>query len=91
MAKTEIIIVDYSQDARTGHISVRVKSHTVDGNASWDGPERIYGMDALAFRGRFKGDIEQFEAWVVSEHRQNLGADLVLTDALLKRKGKVIG
>ena len=91
MAETSIMIVDYAQDGRTGHISVRVKSHTVDGNASWDGPERIYGVDALAFRGMFKGDIEQFENWVCAEHRQNMGADLVLTDALLKRKGKVIG
>jgi hypothetical protein len=83
--------VDYDQSPKTGHISVRVKSHTVDGKSSWDGPERVYGVDALAFRGRFKSDIAQFEAWVCAEHRANVGADQVLTAALLARKGRIIG
>ena len=90
-AETKIIIVDYEQNGLTGHITVKVKTHTADGNSSWDGPIMQYGVDALAFRTRFSGDIEQFEAWVVSEHRANIGANQKLTEALLARKGKVIG
>jgi hypothetical protein len=89
--ETKIIIVDYDHNPRTGHISVRVKSRTIEENASWDGPEMVYGVDALAFRHRFNGDIEQFEAWVVAEHRHNMGANVKLTAALLARKGRVIG
>lgn len=89
--ETKITIVDYSVDSRTGHIAVRVKSRTVDGNSSWDGPEMVYGVDALAFRKRFNSDIEQFEAWVSHEHQSNIGANMKLTQALLQRKGKQIG
>lgn len=91
MADTQIIITDYDHDQKTGHISVRVKSRTKDGNATWDGPERTYGCDAVMFRSRFNSDIAQFEAWVVHQHKANEGAHKELTQALLARKGKVIG
>lgn len=88
---TEIILVKYGADGRTGHISVTVKSHTVDGNNSWDGPERTYGTDAASFKNRFNSDPEQFEAWVAGEHKQYIGAHEALMAALEARKGKCIG
>lgn len=90
-AETQIIIEDYQQNPKTGHITVYVKSHTVDGNNSWDGPVMTYGVDAIAFKNRFGGDIAQFESWVVAEHKSITGADATLTAALEARKGKVIG
>jgi hypothetical protein len=90
-AETQIIIVDYQQNAKTGYITVLVKSHTVDGGNSWDGPVMPYGVDTIAFKNRFGGDIAQFEAWVVAEHKSLTGANVTLTAALEARKGKVIG
>jgi hypothetical protein len=89
--ETQVILVRYGQDARTGHISVVVKSHTVDGKNSWDGPERTYGTDAASFQKRFNSDPEQFEAWVAGEHKQYMGANDALMEHLASRKGKVIG
>lgn len=86
-----IRVLDYHVDARTGHISVEVQSETTDGKAKWTGPKRTYGVDALAFRNRFNSDPQQLEAWIASEHKANEGADVELTDHLLKRKGRVIG
>lgn len=91
MAESQIIIHDYHVDQNTGHVSVFVKTHTVEGSASWDGPTRRYGIDAVAFRDRFEGNVQQFENWVASEHRAYEGAHVDLVDHLLQRKGKAIG
>lgn len=89
--ETKIIIHDYQVHPNTGHVTVLVKSHTADGKAEWDGPLMAYGADAVTFRHRFNSDPAQFENWVASEHRANMGAQPGLIDALLKRKGQVIG
>jgi len=89
--ETKIILVGYRHDDHTGHVSVTVKSVTTDGNASWEGPERVYGVDSVAFVHRFNSDPEQFEAWVAGQHKQYLGAHNELTEHLKSRKGKVIG
>lgn len=89
--KTEIIIDGYAQNETTGHVSVSVHSRTLDGNSSWDGPTHVYGVDALAFAHRFNSDPEQFEAWIVGQHQNKMGANDALIGVLEARKGKVIG
>lgn len=89
--KTEIIIDGYRHDETNGHVSVLVHARTVEGNSSWDGPKHTYGVDAIAFAHRFNSDIEQFESWIISQHRHKLGVHEKLMEALGKRKGKVIG
>ena len=89
--KTEILLVGYHQDQRTGHISARVKSRTTDGTSTMDGPEMVYGVDALAFRHRFNSNPEEFEAWIANQHRAYIGASQAIMEHLSKRKGMVIG
>lgn len=89
--ETRITITDYNVDSKSGHISVKVKSQTTDGNQSWEGPEMVYGVDAVSFVNRFHSNIEEFEAWVSSQHQQYRGASQQLIDALQERKGKIIG
>jgi hypothetical protein len=89
-AVTTVVIDDYRVDQRTGFIEVEVHCHTVDGNASWNGPSKQYGIDLQAFRDKFQGDIAAFEAWVSREHRSITGPPTGLTEALAKRKGKVL-
>jgi hypothetical protein len=89
-AKTNVMIHDYKVDANTGRIELHLKSKTVDGNATWEGPVKQYSVDPQMFRDRFNGDIAQFEAWASAEHKAVVGVPPGLTDALLKRKGSVI-
>jgi len=88
---TEIILVRYRQDESSGYIAVTVKSRTTDGASSWDGPEMTYGVDAVGFVHRFNSSMEQFEAWVASQHQQYVGANRDLLTKLEARKGMVIG
>lgn len=90
-AKTEIHVHDVSVHPSTGHVTYVLKARTTDGNAVWDGPKATYGVDPHTLRDRFNGDIAQFEAWAASEHRALVGADPKLVDAVMKRKGVVIG
>lgn len=90
-ATTQIKIIDYGQDQKTGHISIRVKSQTVDGNSSWEGPEMVYGVDAVSFVKRFNSDIEQVKTWIAGQHKVYIGASKSLAEELEKLKGQVIG
>ena len=91
MAETQIIITECHQNPKTGHITITVKSHTVDGNSEWDGPEVDYGVDVLAFRSRFNSDLAQFEQYIANQHKVYIGANPALEQALQERKGKAIG
>ena len=91
MAETKVIIDDYRVHPHTGHIEVDVHCHTVEGSASWDGPAKTYGFDRHIFHHQFNNDIEQLETYVAKQHRVMMGPPPGLVDALVKRKGKVIG
>jgi hypothetical protein len=89
-AKSSVVIHDYKVDANTGRIELHLKSHTVDGNASWDGPVKQYSIDPQGLRDRFNGDIETFEAWAAGQHESIVGVAPGLAETLEARKGKVI-
>lgn len=91
MADTQIIVRDYHVDRLTGHVTVRVQSHTEDGDVKWDGPMREYGVSAAALIDRFNGDISQYEAYVAQEHKVFMGVHDDMIGKLLQRKGAVIG
>ena len=84
--ESTVVIEDYSVDPKSGRVTVTVHTHTVDGNASWDGPSRDYSVDVQMFRDRFAGDISQFENWVANEHRSITGPPTGLANALSRRK-----
>ena len=90
-AETTVVVEEYKVHPHTGHITVSVHCHTVDGTASWDGPTKHYSVDAHMFRDRFQSDIEAFEGWVANEHRSITGHPEGLVEALQTRKGTVIG
>lgn len=87
---TEMIIESIGLNEQTGHVSVQVYSKTTDGTASWLGPKRTYGVDAVAFRNRFNGDVDDVLRWIASEHKQYLGHHEALQAELRKREGMVI-
>lgn len=89
--ETKIVLLGYIHSETNGHISARVQSVTTDGPQTWKGPVRTYGIDAHAFRVKFNGDLDHFEKWIANEHKQYIGANAELTQALEKRKGAVIG
>jgi hypothetical protein len=90
-AKTEVIIHDVNVHPSTGHVSYVLKTRTTDGNASWEGPKATYGVDAQTLRDRFNGDIAQFEVWAANEHKSLTGPHPDVLEAVMKRKGQVIG
>lgn len=90
-SSTEIIVEGTHVHPATGHITIRVKTVTKDGNQIQTGPVRGYGVDAVAFRSRFNSDLNQFLDWVRSEHRGNEGAHGELVDKLTKLAGQKIG
>jgi hypothetical protein len=87
---TIIEIIDSGIHPESGHISIRVRSVTTKGTASWSGPVRTYGCDAAMFKHRFNGDIEQMKAWIKSEHIGYDGAHADLVDAVTKMKGTTL-
>jgi len=90
-AVTTVVVEEYSVNKMTGHITVSVHCHTVDGNASWDGPSKTYSTDIQMFRDKFQADIAVFENWVAREHSSITGPPTGLVEALAVRKGRVIG
>ena len=87
---TEIQVEDIAVHPASGHISIKVKTVTTQGTASWAGPSRTYGCDAAAFQTRFKGDVNQLKAWVKSQHSCYQGVHADLVKALNDLKGKAI-
>lgn len=85
------IIHDIGVHPQSGHITAWVKSVTTNGKASWDGPLRGYGVDAMMFHHHFAGDIEQVKSYILSLHTAYDGAHLELVDNLMKLKGQHIG
>jgi hypothetical protein len=91
MAETTVVIEQYKVNPHTGHITVSVHCHTVDGNSRWNGPTKVYGTDLQMFRDKFQGSVEAFETWVANEHKSITGPPTGLVETLQTRKGKVIG
>lgn len=74
----------------TGYITIRVKTVTKQGQTTWNGPVRGYGMDGASFIHRFNGDMEQVKNWIKSQHMPYHGAHVDLVAALHKLKGSKI-
>ena len=87
---TQILIEDVNVHIHSGHISIKVKSVTTQGQQSWEGASRTYGVDAAAFQSRFGGDLEHLKAWIKSQHKAYNGAHPDLVAALHKLKGQVL-
>lgn len=85
---TVIKIEDIGVHPHSGHINIRVKSITTQGNQSWEGPQRSYGCDAAAFQSRFGGDVDHLLAWVKSQHSCYQGVHTDLVAKLHALKGK---
>lgn len=88
---TQIIVDDVRVDQVSGHISIRVHSVTTDGDKTWSGPVRAYGLDAAMFKSQFNNNIEQVKSWVCSSHLGYHGAHQSLVEELGKLTGQVIG
>jgi hypothetical protein len=88
---TQIIVDDVRVDQASGHISIRVHSVTTNGEKTWNGPVRGYGMDAAQFKHQFNHDIERVKQWVVSQHVGFHGAHESVVAELGKLTGQVIG
>jgi hypothetical protein len=91
MADTKIVVKDVQIHPETGYVTYHVYSDNSNGNIQWHGPVKQYGCDHQMLRDRFHGSLEEFEAYVANEHRPFSGADPSMTEAVLKRKGAVIG
>jgi hypothetical protein len=86
----KIMVTDSHIHADTGHVNITVQTVTTEGNKSWNGPKRTYGMDALMFRSRFGSDIENVKKWIKQQHLAYDGAHQDLMDAVGKLKGTEI-
>jgi len=89
--ETKIWIRQVRVNPKTGHITVRLESETINGSAHWFGPKRDYGMDADTFHGRFGGDIEQLKTYFAGQHKTMMGVHAALVESLTKMEGEVIG
>jgi hypothetical protein len=89
--ESKIVVEDVMVNPATGHITLWVKTTTTDGKASWDGPLRGHGVDALRFHHQFGGDEEQLKSYVCALHQMYSGVHLDLVDRLMKMKGTSIG
>jgi hypothetical protein len=89
--QTEILVKDVNVNPKTGHITIKVFCRSKTSNATWDGHEADYGVDAKQFHGQFGGEIEQLLKWVSTQHEGNVGAHGDLVQELMKLKGKKIG
>lgn len=87
---THMVIEGVHVHPDTGYITIRVKTVTTQGAATWNGPIRGYGMDAAAFQRRFNGDMEQVKDWLKSEHAPYHGTHVQLVAALHRLKGTKI-
>ena len=88
---TQIIVDDVRVDQVSGHILIRVHSVTTQGELTWNGPVRGYGLDASMFKHQFNNNIEQVKSWVCSSHLGYHGAHQSLVEKLGKLKGQIIG
>jgi hypothetical protein len=89
--ESKTVVKNISVNRETGHIVYHVHTVNTEGNATWNGPVKDYGVDLQMLRDRFNGNIEEFEAWILKEHAPYVGANPELTDRLLKRIGGTLG
>lgn len=90
MAETKIVVKDVHIHPETGYVTYHVQSETVEGNQTWKGPVKQYGCDTQMLRDRFNGNLEEFEAFIKSEHGPLVGAHPKLVEAAVARKGKAL-
>lgn len=86
----KIIVTDSHVHAESGYVSITVQTVTTQGNQTWNGAKRTYGMDALMFKSRFGSDIENVKTWIKSQHLAYDGAHQELMDAVGRLKGTEI-
>jgi hypothetical protein len=91
VATSQVIVDDYHVHPQSGHITITVTTHTKTANSKWKGETKQYGCDIQTLRDRFAGDIQQFENWVAAEHKSMTGPPPGLAEAVMVRKGRVIG
>lgn len=89
--ETKIVCKAVRVDPNTGHITVRVRAETRNGNAQWFGHWKDWGFDAETYHGRFAGDEEQLKTYVVGKHKALMGVHAGLVESLTKWEGKTIG
>ena len=83
----KIIVVDSHIHADSGHVNITVQTVTTEGNKTWNGPKKTYGMDANMFRSRFGSDVENVKKWIKQAHLAYDGAHQDLQDTVAKLKG----
>lgn len=88
--ESKVIVEGVHVHAASGHITVRVKTVTTDGQSTRTGPVRGYGVDAVGFVKRFNSDKTQLLNWIKSQHQAYDGADVTLATELMKLKGQAI-
>jgi len=88
MADTKIKVRDVTVHPETGHLTYHVYAETTEGQHTWPGPVKLYGCDPQMLRDRFNGNLEEFEAWVKSQHAPFVGAHPAIQKAAMSRKGK---
>lgn len=89
--ETKIRCMSVRVDPKTGHMTVRLRSETTNGNAHWHGHLKDWGCDAETFHGRFGGDEDQLKTYFANQHRAMMGVHTGLVEKLTRWEGEVIG